>query len=54
MWYEAIRIFLKPLGRPKRRGEDNININIQKEGFGGMERDRWRATVNVVIKLRVP
>jgi len=40
---------MRPLGRPKRRWEDNINMNLQEVGCGGMDwielaqhRDRWR------------
>jgi len=51
----------KPLGRPRRRWEDNIKMDLQEVGCGGMDwielaqyRDRWRALVNVVMKLRVP
>jgi hypothetical protein len=51
----------RPLGRPRRRWEDNIKINLQEVGCGGMnwtglaqERDRWRALVNAVMNLRVP
>jgi hypothetical protein len=40
----------RPLGRPRRRWEDNIKMNIQEVGHGGMDwielaqdRDRWRA-----------
>ena len=51
----------RPLERPKHRWEDNIKIDLQKVGWGGMEwidltlnRDRWRAFVNAVINLRVP
>ena len=50
----------RPLGRPRRRWEDNIKKNIQEVGCGGMDwiemaqdRDRWRALVNAVMKLRV-
>jgi ribosome biogenesis protein Nip4 len=49
------------LGRPRRRWEDNINMDLQKVGCGDMEfielvqdRDRWRALVNAVMYLRVP
>jgi hypothetical protein len=48
----------RPLGRPRRRWEDNIKIDLQEVGCGGMDwlelaqdRDRWRAVVNVVMKL---
>jgi hypothetical protein len=51
----------RPLGRPKRRWEDNIKMGLQKVGSGRMDwielaqdRDKWRALVNVVINLRVP
>ena len=51
----------RPLGRPMRRWEDNIEIDLQEVGYGGMDwtdlaqdRDRWRALVNVVMNLRVP
>jgi hypothetical protein len=50
----------KPLGRPRRRWEDNIKTNLLEVGWGGMDwidmaqdRDRWRAVVNVVMNLRV-
>jgi len=49
------------LGRPRRRWEDNIKIELQKVGCGSMDwielaqdRDRWRALVNAVMNLRVP
>ena len=51
----------RPLGRPRSRWEDNIKMDLQEVGSGGMdwielaqERDRWRALVNVVMNLRVP
>jgi len=50
-----------PLGRPRRRWEDNINMNLQKVGYGVMdwielaqEREGWRALVNAVMNFRVP
>ena len=49
-----------PLGRPRRRLEDNIKMDIQEVGRGGdwmelaEDRDRWRALVNTVMNLWVP
>jgi hypothetical protein len=50
----------RPLGRPRRRWEDNIKTDFQDVGWDmeGIElaqaRDRWRALVNAVMNLRVP
>jgi hypothetical protein len=46
----------RPLGRPRRRSEDNIKMAIQEEGCGvwTVSRDRWRALVSAVMNLRVP
>ena len=51
----------RPLGRPRRRWENNIKMNLQKVGCGSMDwielahdRDRWRTLVNAVMKLPVP
>ena len=51
----------RPLGRHRRRWEDNIKMGLQDVGCGGMEwmglaqdRDSWRALMNAVINLRVP
>ena len=48
----------RPLGRSRRRWEDNIKINLQEVGCGDMDwielaqdRDRWRAFVNVVMNI---
>jgi len=48
----------RPLGRPRCRWEDNIKIDFQEVGCGGMDwtelaqdSDRWRALVNAVINL---
>ena len=50
-----------PLGRPRRRWEDNIKMDLQELGCGVMDwielaqdRDRWWALVNVVMNLWVP
>jgi hypothetical protein len=50
----------RPLGRPRRRLEDFIKMNLQEVGCGGMDwiapardRDRWQALVNAVMNLRV-
>ena len=49
------------LGRPMLRWEDNVKMDLQGEGCGGMDwtdvaqvRERWRALVNAVMNLRVP
>ena len=51
----------RPFGRPRRRWEDNIKMDLQEVGCGGMEwievaqdRDRWWALVSAVMNLRVP
>jgi len=50
-----------PLGRPRRRWEDNIKVGLQEMECGGIDwielaqdRDRWRAFVNAVMNLPVP
>jgi hypothetical protein len=45
----------KPLGRPRRRCEDNIKMDLREVGIDLAEdRDRWRALVYMVMNLRVP
>jgi hypothetical protein len=50
----------RPLGRPKRRWEDNIKMDLQEVGWGmdwielEQDRDRWPAFVNAVMNLRFP
>ena len=48
----------RPVGKPRCRWEDNIKMDLQEVGCGGMdwiqlvqERDRWRALVNAVMNL---
>jgi hypothetical protein len=50
----------RPLGRHRRRWEDNIRTDLSEVGCGVMDwiglaqdRDRWRAVVNVVMNFRV-
>jgi len=45
-----------PLGRSRRRWEDNIKMDLQEVGCGGMDwidKDKWRALVNAVMNLQV-
>ena len=51
----------RPLGRPRRRWEDNIKMDLQEVGRGcgdwmelAQDRDRWRAVVSTVMNFRVP
>ena len=51
----------RPLGRPRRRWEDNIKMDLQEVGCEcvdwielAQDRDKWRALVNAVMNLRVP
>jgi hypothetical protein len=51
----------RPLGRHRRRWEDNIKMDLREIGFGDVnwihlaqDRDRWRDLVNTVMNLRVP
>jgi len=50
----------RPLGRYRRRWEDNIEMDLREVGGNGdwmgfaQNRDRWRALVNTVMNLRVP
>jgi hypothetical protein len=51
----------RPQGRPRRRWEDNIKMDLREIGFGDVDwtqlaqdRDMWRALVNTVMNLRVP
>jgi hypothetical protein len=51
----------RPLRRPRRRLVDNVKMDLREIQWGGMDwidlahdRDRWRALVCTVMKLRVP
>jgi hypothetical protein len=50
-----------PLGRPRRRWENNISKYLREIRFGGVDwinvardKDWWRALVNMIVNLRVP
>jgi hypothetical protein len=50
-----------PIGRPRLKWEDNINMDLQEVGGGcgdwmelAQDRDRWRALVSTVKNFRVP
>ncbi|KAJ4435373.1 hypothetical protein ANN_17987 [Periplaneta americana] len=51
----------RPLGRPRRRWEDNIKMDLREVGYDDREwinlaqdRDRWRAYVRAAMNLRAP
>jgi hypothetical protein len=51
----------RPLGRPRRRWEGNIKMDLQDVGWGGIDwidlaedRDRWWVVANEVMNLQVP
>ena len=51
----------KPFVTPRRRWEDNIKMDLQEVGCGGIDRndltqdkDGWRALVNAVMNVQVP
>ena len=52
----------RPLGRPRRRWEDNIRIDLEEKGGinarnwvdSAKDRNYWRALVNAALNLRVP
>ena len=51
----------RPLGRPRRRWEDNIRMDLQEVGGScgdwmelAQDRDRWRAIMSTVMSLRAP
>ena len=51
----------RPLGRPRRRWEDNIKMDLEELGRGrgdwmelAQDRDRWRALVSMLMNFRAP
>jgi len=51
----------RPLWRPRHRWEDNVKMDLQEVGCGGIDwielvqdMDSWRALVNAIMNLRVP
>jgi hypothetical protein len=51
----------RPLGRPRRRSEENIRMNLRETGIDGadwievaQDRVQWGTCVNTVMNLRVP
>jgi hypothetical protein len=51
----------RPLGRPRRRWEDNFKMGLRETGWGGMDwidltqdMDQWRALVNMIMNLQMP
>jgi hypothetical protein len=51
----------RPLGRPRHRWEDNINLDLREKGIYGanwirlaQDKVQWRGFVNTVMNLRVP
>jgi hypothetical protein len=56
----GVKVLQIPLGRPRRRWEDGIRMDLGEIGFGcvdwirlAQDRDRWRAVVSAVMNLRV-
>ena len=66
LWFEVCTGFWwgnlrEGLGRPRRRWEDNIRMDLREVRCGcvdwmelAQDRDRWRALVSAVMNLRVP
>jgi hypothetical protein len=62
MYFINMRMeIIQRIGRPRRRWEDNIKMDLREMGWGRMDwvnvaqdRDQWRALVNTVTNLRLP
>jgi hypothetical protein len=59
--YVAKRERKRPPGRPRRRWENSMTMDLKEIGWEGVdwmhlaqERDQWRALINTVMNLRVP
>jgi hypothetical protein len=51
----------RPLGRPRRRSEENIKVDLREIGWSvidwvhqAQDRDQWRALADTEINLLVP
>ena len=44
----------RPFGRPRRRWEDNIRLDLEEIGINTGNWVDWRALVNVALNLRIP
>ena len=51
----------RPMGRPRRRWEDNIKMDLQEVGGGcgdwmelAQDSNRWRSLLSIVMNFRVP
>jgi hypothetical protein len=60
-WLQNVERISHELGRPRRRWENNIKMDLREIGFGDMDwihwaqdRDRWWALLNTVMNLGVP
>ena len=59
--YDSIPTGKRPLGRPRRRCENNIRMDLEEIGINAgnwvdsaQDRNYWRALVNVALNLRIP
>ena len=61
IYFDSVTEGKRPLGRPRRRWDDNIKMDLQevRGGCGGwmelaQDREIWRALVSTVMNFRVP